>query len=91
MPDPDLEMGGGGGSPKIIFSVPWASFWSKNKGGEEAGPPGFATGGDFRGGPEVTRFQVVSFAISANFGFNLSMKVHARENQFKNGEFLVGF
>ena len=29
--------------------------------------------------------------ISANFGFNLSMKVYARENPYKNGEFLVGF
>ena len=65
------------------------------KGGEEAGASGpslgSATGGDFKGGPEVTRFQVVSFAISANFGFNLSVKVHARENPLKNGEFLVGF
>ena len=83
MPDPDLEMGGG------------ASYRSKTKGGEEAGAsgpsPGSATGGDFKGGPKVTRFQVVSFAISANFGFNLSVKVHARENPLKNGEFLVGF
>ena len=39
----------------------------------------------------MSRFQVVSFAISANFGFNLSVKVYARENPHKNGEFLVGF
>ena len=87
MPDPDLEMGGGG--------VGGGSYRYKTKGGEEAGAsgpsPGSATGGDFKGGPEVTRFQVVSFAISANFGFNLSVKVHARENPLKNGEFLVGF
>ena len=39
----------------------------------------------------MLRFQVVPFAISATFGFNLSMKVYARENPYKNGEFLVGF
>ena len=40
----------------------------------------------------MLRFQVVLFAISATFGFNnLSMKVYARENPNKNGEFLVGF
>ena len=81
----------GGGLQKNSFSAPR----SKTKGGEEAGASGpslgSATGGDFKGGPEVTRFQVVSFAISANFGFNLSVKVHARENPLKNGEFLVGF
>ena len=80
---------------KDSFSAPRVPVWSKTKGGEEAGAPGpspgSATGGDFKGGPEVTRFQVVSFAISANFGFNLSVKVHARENPLKNGEFLVGF
>ena len=106
MPDPDLEMGGGGGGhtdpqkrggglQKKSFSAPRASVWSKTKGGEEAGASGpclgSATGGDFKGGPEVTRFQAVSFAISANFGLNLSVKVHARENPLKNGEFLVGF
>ena len=84
-----------GGAKKNSFSAPRASVWSKTKGGEEAGASGpslgSATGGDFKGGPEVTRFQVVSFAISANFGFNLSVKVHARENPLKNGEFLVGF
>ena len=39
----------------------------------------------------MSRLQVVPFAISANFGFNLSVKVHARENPNKNGAFLVGF
>ena len=39
----------------------------------------------------MLRFQVVPFAISATFGFNLSMKVYARENPYKNGVFLVGF
>ena len=29
--------------------------------------------------------------ISANFGCNLSAKVYASENPFKNGDFLVGF
>ena len=85
----------GGGLQKNSFSAPRASVWSKTKGGEEAdasGPSlGSATGGDFKGGPEVTRFQVVSFAISANFGLNLSVKVLAREKKKKNGEFLVGF
>lgn len=38
----------------------------------------------------MSRSQVVLFAISANFGFNLSAKVYARENPYKNGEFLVG-
>ena len=39
----------------------------------------------------MSRFQVVPFAISANFGFNLSVKIYARENPYKNGEFLIGF
>ena len=39
----------------------------------------------------MARFQVVPFAISANFGFNLSMKIYARENPYKNAEFLVAF
>ena len=38
----------------------------------------------------MSRFQVVLFKISANFGTNLSAKVYARENRYKNGEFLVG-
>ena len=34
VPDPDLEMGGGGGVvSKKIFSALWTSVWSKNKGG----------------------------------------------------------
>ena len=45
MPDPDLEIRGGGGSsipldkggrwspPPPKFFYPWGSFWSKNKGG----------------------------------------------------------
>ena len=32
-----------------------------------------------------------SFAISPNFGCNLSAKVYAGENPYKNGDFLVGF
>ena len=47
--------------------------------------------GGFKGRREMSRFQVVPFAISANFGFNLSMKVYTRENPYKNGEFLFGF
>ena len=40
----------------------------------------------------MLRFQVVLFAVSATLGFNnLSMKVYARENPYKNGVFLVGF
>ena len=39
----------------------------------------------------MARFQVVPFAICANFGFNLSVKIYARENPYKNAEFLVGF
>ena len=39
----------------------------------------------------MSRFLVVPFAISANFGFNLSVKVYASENPYKNGEFLFGF
>ena len=47
--------------------------------------------GGFKGSREVSRFQVVPFAISANFGFNLFVKVCASENPDKNGEFLFGF
>ena len=39
----------------------------------------------------MSRYQVVQFAISANFGCNLSAKVYAGENPYKNGDFLVGF
>ena len=49
VPDPDLEVRGGGGSPNEIFSVFQASVWSKNKGGEGRAPPvpspGSATAG----------------------------------------------
>ena len=38
----------------------------------------------------MSRYQVVPFAISANFGCNLSAKVYAGENPYKNGDFLVG-
>ena len=33
---------------------------------------------------------VVTCAISANFGSDLSAKVYAGENPYKNGDFLVG-
>ena len=47
--------------------------------------------GGFKGRREVSRYQVVPFAISANFGRNLSAKVYASENPYKNAVFLVGF
>ena len=47
--------------------------------------------GGFKGRREMARYQVVPFAISANFGCNLSAKVYASENPCKNGDFLVGF
>ena len=47
--------------------------------------------GGFKGRQEMSRYQVVPFAISANFGCNLSAKVYAGENPYKNGDFLVGF
>ena len=47
--------------------------------------------GGFKGRQEISRYQVVPFAISANFGCNLSAKVYAGENPYKNGDFLVGF
>ena len=34
---------------------------------------------------------LVLFAISPNFGCNLSAKVYAGENPCQNGDFLVGF
>ena len=39
----------------------------------------------------MSRFQMVPFAISANFGFNFSVIVYAGENPYRNGQFLVGF
>ena len=36
--------------------------------------------GGFKGRREMSRFQVVSFAISSKFGFSISAKVYAREN-----------
>ena len=47
--------------------------------------------GGFKGRQEMSRYQVVPFAISANFGCNLSAKVYAGENPYKNADFLVGF
>ena len=38
----------------------------------------------------MSRYQVVPFAISANFRCNLSAKVYAGENLYNNGDFLVG-
>ena len=39
--------------------------------------------GGFKGRREMSRYQVVPFAISANFGCNLSTKVYASENPYK--------
>ena len=47
--------------------------------------------GGFKGRREMSRYQVVPFVISANFGCNLSAKVYEGENSYKNGDFLVGF
>ena len=47
--------------------------------------------GGFKGRREKSLYQVVPFAIAANFGCNLSAKVYASENPYKNGDFLVGF
>ena len=47
--------------------------------------------GGFKGRRKMSRYQVVPFVISANFGCNLSAKVYASENPYKNGDFLVGF
>ena len=45
VPDPDLELRGGGGlpPPKKIFRFPWASVWSKNKWGTGGLSSGSAT------------------------------------------------
>ena len=47
--------------------------------------------GGFKGRQEMSGYKVVPFAISANFGCNLSANVYAGENPYKKGEFLVGF
>ena len=39
MQDLDLEIRGGGTSPKKMFPALRVSVWSKNKGGGGAGPP----------------------------------------------------
>ena len=39
----------------------------------------------------MSRYQVEPFAIFTNFGFNLSVKVCARENPYKNCEFWLVF
>ena len=39
----------------------------------------------------MSRYQMVPFAISANFGCNLSAKVYASENPYKNGDFFGWF
>ena len=43
--------------------------------------------GGFKRRREMSRYQVVPFAISANFGCNLSAKVYASENPYKNAVF----
>ena len=52
---------------------------------------GLKHSGGFKGRQEMSRYQVVPFAISANFGCNLSAKVYASETPYKNRDFLVGF
>ena len=47
--------------------------------------------GGFKGRQDMSRYQVVPFAISGNFGCNLFAKVYAGENPSKTGDFLVGF
>ena len=47
--------------------------------------------GGFKGRREMSRYQVVPFAIFANFGCSLSAKVYASENPYKNGNVLVAF
>ena len=48
MSDPDLEIRDGGGERRTglqkIFSMHWASFWSKNKGGSPGPSPGSTSG-----------------------------------------------
>ena len=39
----------------------------------------------------MSRYQLAPFAISANFGCNLSAKVYAGGNPYKKAIFLVGF
>ena len=51
---------------------------------------GFKDCGGFKGRQEMSRYQVLPFEISANFGCNLSAKVYAGESLYKNGDYLVG-
>ena len=67
------------------------AFRSNSKENKSYSYHGLKDFGGFKGRQEMSRFQVVPFAISANFGFNLSVKIYARENPYKNGEFLIGF
>ena len=52
---------------------------------------GLKDSGGFKGRREMSRYQVVPFVTSGNFGCNLSAKVYASENPYKNESFLVGF
>ena len=64
MSDPDLEIrwGGGGRSPKNIFSALRVSVWSKNKQGAGPGPsPGSAT-----------VFKVTAFMYSSVYRMKIS-------------------
>ena len=47
--------------------------------------------GGFKGRQEMSRYQVVPFAISANFGCNLFAKVYAGENPYKKWRFFGWF
>ena len=78
----------------VFFALAALGFRSNSK---ENKKPSFITFlglkdcGGFKGRKEMSRYQVVPFAISANVGCNLSAKVYAGENPYKNGDFLVGF
>ena len=80
-----------------IFSSPWLPLTGSGQIQRKTKNPVFITilglkdCGGFKGRQEMSRYQVVPFAISANFGCNLSAKVYAGENPYKNGDFLVGF
>ena len=79
------------------FSSRWLPLTGSGQIQREAKNPGFITilglknCGGFEGRREMSRYQVVPFVISANFGRNLSANVYAGENPYKKGDFLVGF
>ena len=80
-----------------IFSLPWLPLTGSGQIQRKTKNPVFITilglknCGGHKSRQEMSRYQVVPFAISANFGCNFSAKVYAGENTYKMAIFWLFF